>query len=205
MLSLAVSQFGTHVKEDHKLIAQGGVYMAQLGDVQVGCDFDKSCATACCAGFGCCRQEITGAKDSVAFLSAGGTIIYKQLGEGETVTVDTRSVVAFEESVTLGITPNGRCGMWFCGGEGCFSTTLTGPGKVFMQVCNNWIEWFLFDNRTLDSSRLHSSLEHEFPKIQGGRHTNDRRGRAWRRGPIRWYRECRVIWCCRTLRDDSFL
>lgn len=28
-------QFGKHVKEGHALIAQGGVYMAQLGDVDV--------------------------------------------------------------------------------------------------------------------------------------------------------------------------
>jgi uncharacterized protein (AIM24 family) len=28
-------KFGTHIKEDHKLIAQPGVYMAQLGDVDV--------------------------------------------------------------------------------------------------------------------------------------------------------------------------
>jgi hypothetical protein len=31
--------------------------------------------------------------------------------------------------------------MCCCGGEGCFSTTLTGPGKVFLQVSiplHNW-------------------------------------------------------------------
>lgn len=100
----------------------------------VGCDLDSGCATACCAGFGCCRQKISGTKDSVAFLAAGGTIMYRQLKDGETVTVDSRSVVAMEESVSLGITSNGQCSMMLCGGEGCCSTTLTGPGKVFMQV-----------------------------------------------------------------------
>jgi uncharacterized protein (AIM24 family) len=60
--------------------------------------------------------------------------VYRQLADNETITVDSRSVVAFEESVTLGITPNGRICMCCLGGEGCFATTLTGPGKVFMQV-----------------------------------------------------------------------
>ena len=55
------------------------------------------------------------------------------LQAGETVTVDTRSVVAIEESVELGIVLNGKFCTCFLGGEGCFSTTLTGPGKVFLQ------------------------------------------------------------------------
>ena len=90
--------------------------------------------TCCCAGFGCLRQKISGDKDSIAFLNAGGTILYRDLAEGEVVTVDTRSVVAIEKDITLGITPNGKFCTCLFGGEGCFSTTLTGPGKVFMQV-----------------------------------------------------------------------
>jgi uncharacterized protein (AIM24 family) len=70
----------------------------------------------------------------VLFVASGGTPIFKQLKEGETITVDSRSVTMIENTVTLGITPNGRLCMCCCGGEGCFSTTLTGPGKIFMQV-----------------------------------------------------------------------
>lgn len=99
-----------------------------------GCDLDASPTTCCCAGFGCCRQKIEGTTDSIAFLNAGGTILYRDLQPDEVITVDTRSVVAIEQDVTLGITPNGRFCTCLCGGEGCFSTTLTGPGKVFMQV-----------------------------------------------------------------------
>jgi hypothetical protein len=99
-----------------------------------GCDLDCSIKTCCCAGFGCFRQRISGAKDSVLFVASGGTPIFKHLKEGETITVDSRSVTMIEDSVTLGITPNGRIGMCCFGGEGCFSTTLTGPGKIFMQV-----------------------------------------------------------------------
>lgn len=91
-------------------------------------------ATCCCAGFGPCRQKIRGQRDSIAFLAAGGTIVYRNLDHDEIITVDSRSVVAIEDSVKLGIVPNGRLCMCLLGGEGCFSTTLTGPGKVFMQV-----------------------------------------------------------------------
>jgi len=107
--------------------------MTELGDVDVGCDLDLSVRTCCCAGLGLCRQKITASDGSVAFLAAGGTIVYRSLKEGETITVDTKSVVAYEESVELGITPNGQLCTCLFGGEGCFSTTLTGPGRVYMQ------------------------------------------------------------------------
>lgn len=108
--------------------------MSQLGEVEVGCELDCSIATCCCAGLGCVRQKLSGSDDSIAFLAAGGTLVYRNLEPGETVTVDSRSVVAFEQSVTLGITPNGRLCTCLFGGEGCFSTTMTGPGRVYMQV-----------------------------------------------------------------------
>jgi uncharacterized protein (AIM24 family) len=108
--------------------------MAELGDVDVSCDADCSLPTCCCAGFGCCRQKIKGTRDSVAFLAAGGTLLYRNLEPNETIIVDSHSVVAVENSVSIGITSNGRFCTCLCGGEGCFSTTLTGPGKVFIQV-----------------------------------------------------------------------
>lgn len=150
-------KFGTHVQENHKLIAQPGVYMSQLGDVHVSCDTDCSLTTCCCAGFGCCRLTMSGPKDSIAFFAAGGTLVYRQLKSGERITVDSRSVVAIEESVQLGIRSNGRFCMCCFGGEGCCSTTLTGPGKVFMQSLSfkkfaNAVQQNQMDDREDDSS-----------------------------------------------------
>jgi len=102
----------------------------------LACDLDCSFVRCCCAGFGCCRQKISGDALSVVFLAAGGTLVYRALQSNETITVDSRSVVAMEETVQLGVTSNGRFCMCCCGGEGCFSTTLTGPGKVFLQSTN---------------------------------------------------------------------
>lgn len=107
--------------------------MSHLGDVDVGCDMDCSPLTCCCAGMGCFRQKITGSSDSVAFLAAGGTLIYRQLKQGEQILVDSRSIVAIEDSVKLGLAFNGGLCSCSFGGEGCFSTTFTGPGKVFIQ------------------------------------------------------------------------
>jgi uncharacterized protein (AIM24 family) len=127
-------KFGKHIDANHSLIAQAGSYMTHLGNVQVGCDLDCGFGTCCCAGLGLCRQKISGTNDDIVFLAAGGTLVYRKLEPNEQVIVDTRSVVALEESVQLGIVPNGQFCTCCCGGEGCFSTTLTGPGKVILQV-----------------------------------------------------------------------
>lgn len=110
--------------------------MAELGDVDVGCDLDCSVGTCCCAGIGLCRQKLEGTPDSIAFLNAGGTIVYKNLQPGEKITIDSSSVVGFESTTNLGITFNGKLCTCLFGGEGCFSTTLEGPGRVYMQSMN---------------------------------------------------------------------
>ncbi len=107
--------------------------MSELGDVDVGCDYDCSPATCCGAGLGYCRQKLTGRDDSIAFLNAGGTIVFKNLNPGETITIDKGSLVGFEDSARMGCRFNGNFFTCLCGGEGCLSTTLTGPGKVYMQ------------------------------------------------------------------------
>jgi len=116
----------------------------------IGCDLDCSPKTCCCAGLGCCRQKIQGGDGDIAFLAAGGTLVYRQLEAGETIIVDTKSLVAMENSVEMGIAPNGRIGMCCCGGEGCFSTTLTGPGKVFMQSMGFSKFRSAIESRTMD-------------------------------------------------------
>jgi len=109
-----------------------GSYIAEMGTVDLGYEFDCDPQTACCAGQGCVRQTVGG--NGTAFLAAMGTIMVKKLEAGETVLVDTYSVVAWSKSTTLGIklVSDNPCVMC-CGGEGLFNTTLTGPGEVYVQ------------------------------------------------------------------------
>ena len=73
------------------------------------------------------RQVLKG--DGIAFIGAMGVITHKVLAPGEKLIVDTNSVVAWEETVEYGVKKNsgGLC-MCCCGGEGFFSTQLTGSG-----------------------------------------------------------------------------
>ena len=71
------------------------------------------------------RQVLKG--DGIAFIGAMGVLTHKVLAPGEKLIVDTNSVVAWEETVEYGVKKNsgGLC-MCCCGGEGFFSTQLTG-------------------------------------------------------------------------------
>lgn len=131
--------FGGDVKPGSSVIAKPGALMAQLGDVDVGCNIDSNPLTCCCAGLGLCRQKLnrtSGGNPGMVFLNAGGTIVMKDLGVDETVTVDGGSVLAYEDTVQLGVVYAGRCFTCCFGGEGFFNTTMKGPGKIYMQSMN---------------------------------------------------------------------
>jgi uncharacterized protein (AIM24 family) len=47
--------------------------------------------------------------------------------------VDTDSILCFESSVGIDIQWIGSVAACCCGGEGLFNTTVTGPGKIWIQ------------------------------------------------------------------------
>ena len=47
--------------------------------------------------------------------------------------VDTDSILCFERSVGIDIQWVGNVAAICCGGEGVFNTTMTGPGKIWIQ------------------------------------------------------------------------
>ena len=78
-----------------------------------------------------------------------GVITHKTLAPGETLLVDTNSLVSWEDSVEFDVRTTGGCCTCCCAGEGLFNTKLTGPGEVFLQSYshgkfkNYAIEWCL--------------------------------------------------------------
>ena len=60
-------------------------------------------------------------------------LLAQELGPGETIVVDTHSLVAWTDSVVMDIKMTGGLFTCCCGGEGLFNTTLTGPGTVYFQ------------------------------------------------------------------------
>jgi uncharacterized protein (TIGR00266 family) len=75
-------------------------------------------------------QELIG--DGLAFVHAGGLMIERQL-EGETLVVDSGSVVAMTRGIEHSFERTGSIKSSMFGGEGFFITTLKGTGTVWLQ------------------------------------------------------------------------
>jgi uncharacterized protein (TIGR00266 family) len=117
----------------------GGSFMCQKDGflcaaqgVDIDIAFTRKLGAGLFGGEGFILQRLSG--DGMAFVHAGGTMIQKELGSGETLRVDTGCLVAFEPRVTYDIQFVGGFKNVLFGGEGMFLATLTGPGLVYLQT-----------------------------------------------------------------------
>ena len=79
-----------------RFLAKDRAFFASLGAVEVNFDVDTNPLTCCCGGQGLIRQVIKG--DGMAFIGAMGVITHKTLAPGETLLVDTNSLVSCASS-----------------------------------------------------------------------------------------------------------
>lgn len=108
-----------------------GAWMAGIGsDQEFGVKMAPSCLVACCGVGHFCMTSFNGRGD--AFINAGGTVLQRTLAAGEKVVVDTKSLVAWETTVSIDVTCVGGFKMACCGGSGMYNTELTGPGLVII-------------------------------------------------------------------------
>lgn len=126
------------VGKDGGLNCKLGAFMAGDSSVRV---YPKmlpaaSLGACACGGMPPVIQQVSG--HGYALITAGGTAIRKTLNVGETILVDSHSVVAFTDNVTYDVKQVGNLATCCCGGEGCFNTQLTGPGVVFMESMASW-------------------------------------------------------------------
>lgn len=84
----------------------------------------------CCSDVPLLMQNIVG--KGWVFLSAHGTIMQKELKEGEKIVVEGSSLVACSKTVKCDAVYTGSCAMACCGGDGMFNTALEGPGLVIL-------------------------------------------------------------------------
>ncbi len=85
-------------------------------------------------------------------VSAYGAIIDATLQAGETMTLDTGHVVAFDETIQYSVRKAGSWKTSILGGEGLV-TDFTGPGRIWMQTRStpdfvNWLKSVLPGNRS---------------------------------------------------------
>ena len=114
------------------IILQKRAFLCSTEGVELEIFFQKKLGTGFFGGEGFIMQKLLG--QGMAFAEIDGEVVEMDLEVGQSIKVETGSVGMFEESVGMSIDRiKGFKNMLF-GGEGLFLTTLTGPGKVWLQT-----------------------------------------------------------------------
>lgn len=137
---------------NNRLICQKSAFLCAAKGVSIGIAFQKKIGVALFGGEGFIMQQLDG--NGLVFIHAGGTIVEKELTEGEMLRVDTGCLVALTSTVTYDIQFVGNVKSAIFGGEGFFFATLCGPGHVWLQ--------------SLPFSRLAGRIWEAAPQAGGG-------------------------------------
>ncbi|MBL6784784.1 MAG: AIM24 family protein [Rickettsiales bacterium] len=118
-------------KHGSKFICQKDSFLCAVRGISIGIFFQKKIFTGFFGGEGFIMQKLEG--NGMVFLHAGGGAYLRSLKPGETITVDSTSIVAFESSVNFSFKMVGGIKSALFAREGLFLSTLTGPGKIVLQ------------------------------------------------------------------------
>ena len=119
------------ISPGHEFLAQRDAFLCAESGVDTEMAFTKKLGAGFFGGEGFILQKFSG--QGTVFIHACGDFVIKNLLPGETLKVDTGSVVGFDSTVLYDITRAGGIKTSLFGGEGLFLTTLTGPGRVIIQ------------------------------------------------------------------------
>ena len=114
-----------------EFMAQRDAFLCAESGVDMDVAFTKKLGAGLFGGEGFILQKYSG--QGMVFIHACGDFVVKDLQPGETIKVDTGSVVGFDSTVSYDITRAGGIKTSLFGGEGIFLTQLTGPGKIIIQ------------------------------------------------------------------------
>jgi len=114
------------------VIAQKRAFLCAQPSVTLGTYIARGLKAGFFGGEGFILQRISGS--GMVFLEIDGSLVERELAPGEMIKVDTGNVAAFEETVQYQAEMVKGFKNILFGGEGLFLTTLTGPGKVWLQT-----------------------------------------------------------------------
>src|SRR5829696_6810036 len=117
---------------DGEILCEKGAFLCAAYGTKVDIAFRKKIGVGLFGGEGFILQRLQG--DGMAFIHSGGSIIRRDLRDGEKLRMDTGCLVAMTAGVEYDIERAGSLKSMFFGGEGLFLATLEGPGTVWMQT-----------------------------------------------------------------------
>ena len=115
-----------------EMIVQKNAFLASEAGVELSIHFNKKLGAGLFGGEGFIMQRLSGS--GTAFVEIDGELVEYDLAAGQKMVVDTGNVAGFEPSVSIDIQQVPGLKNKLLGGEGLFNTTLTGPGKIWLQT-----------------------------------------------------------------------
>lgn len=119
------------LQQGQSIICQRSAFLAAERSVQLEMFLQRKLGVGFFGGEGFILQKISG--PGLVFLEVDGSAEEVQLQAGQSLRVDTGCVALFTPSVSINIEMVKGFKNIFFGGEGLFLTTLTGPGRVWLQ------------------------------------------------------------------------
>ncbi len=114
-----------------ELICQKDSFLCGAKGIQVSIAFQKKFGVGLFGGEGFIMQRLRG--DGVALVHAGGAMMHRELGPGESLRLDTGCLMAMGPTVQYDIQMVGGIKNTLFGGEGLFVATVVGPGPIWLQ------------------------------------------------------------------------
>lgn len=113
------------------IIAQKKAFLARENSVDMSIFFQKKLGAGFFGGEGFIMQKFEG--NGYVFLEIDGSLVEYDLHSNESLILDTGHLAAMESSVKMDVVTNKGVKNVLFGGEGLFSTKVTGPGKIWVQ------------------------------------------------------------------------
>ena len=121
-----------NVDAEHEYFAQKSAFLVAEEGVNVDATVNKNFWAGLLGGEGFILQKFTGNGKMLAEID--GSVVELDLEPGQSIKVETGHVALFESTITYDVQSVSGFKNVFFGGQGLFLTTLTGPGKVWLQT-----------------------------------------------------------------------
>ena len=115
-----------------EFVLQKSAFLASTDGVELSIHFNKKLGAGFFGGEGFIMQRLSGT--GMAFVEIDGELVEYTLEPGQKLIVDTGNVAGFDTTVDIDIQQVPGLKNKLFGGEGLFNTTLTGPGRVWLQT-----------------------------------------------------------------------
>ena len=115
-----------------EMIVQKNAFLASEAGVELSIHFNKKLGAGFFGGEGFIMQRLSGS--GMAFIEIDGELVEYDLAPSQKMIIDTGNVAGFEPTVDIQIQQVPGLKNKLLGGEGLFNTTLTGPGKIWLQT-----------------------------------------------------------------------